>query len=172
MSERIPLAGSYGLLLKNYDFQSFQTHPMSWFQVTPTTLLLKPWYNPNPAGAPDKSDIWELSETKSSEAQKKENNNLTLSAPALQSYVICHSCVRQKFHFSKMLFLPWLTIVLHRITKENLHFSPKKARVHYNLALNMCYPLFTSRSKFNCPENTNGGEFKKKYLYFVALFLR
>ena len=49
---------------------------MSWFQATPTTLLLNPCYNPHPAGAPDKSDIWELSETKSSGAQEKEKNNL------------------------------------------------------------------------------------------------
>ena len=44
---------------------------------------------------------------------------LTLSAPALQTYVIQHTHMTQKFHFSKVLFLPWLTIVLHRKTKES-----------------------------------------------------
>ena len=95
---------------------------------------------------------------------------LTLSAPTLQSYVICRSCMRQKFHFSKMLILPWLTIVLHRITKENLHFSPKKGRVHYNLAVNMCYPLFASRSKFNYPENTNWWRIQEEIFVFCITF--
>ena len=152
-------------------FSVLSNLPMSQFKVTPTTLLLNPCYNPHPAGAPDKSDIWELSETKSLEAQEKENNNLTLSALALQSYVICHSCVRQKFHFSKMLFLPWLTIVLHRITKEKLRFSAKKARTCYDLALNMCYPLFASRSKLNCPENTNWWRIQKENICILYHFL-
>ena len=80
---------------------------------------------------------------------------LTLCAPALQSYVIWHTHVRQKFHFSKIFFLPWLTIVLHRITKENLYFSPKKARGCYNSPLIMCYPLFASSSKFIYSKTTN-----------------
>ena len=95
---------------------------------------------------------------------------LTLCALVLQSYVIWYTSVRQKFYFSKMLFLPQLTIVLHRITKENLHFSPKKARVHYNLALNMWYPLFASRSKFNCPENTNWWRIQEEIFVFCTTF--
>ena len=66
---------------------------------------------------------------------------LTLSAPALQSYVIQHTRMRQKFCFSKRPFLPWLTIVLHRIIKEILSFCRKKPRVHCNSPLIMCYPL-------------------------------
>ena len=93
---------------------------------------------------------------------------LTLSAPALQSYVIHHTRVRQKSHFSKMHFLPQLTIVLHRITKENLNFSPKEARLHYNLSSIMCYPLFVSISKFICPKNTNWWRIRSN---FVLLFL-
>ena len=95
---------------------------------------------------------------------------LTLSVPALQSYVICHTHVRQKFHFSKMLFLPWLTIVLCRKTKENLHFSLKKARIHYNLSLNMCYPLFASRSKFICPKNTIWWRIQEVIILYCTTF--
>ena len=95
---------------------------------------------------------------------------LTLSTPALQSYVICHTRMRQKFHFTKMLFLPWLTIVLHMKTKENLCFSPKKARAHYNSGLNMCYPLFASRSKFICPKNTNWWRNQEVIILFCTTF--
>ena len=95
-------------------------------------------------------------------------SSLTLSAPALQSYVIHHTHMRQKFYFSKILFLPWLTIVLHRITKENLSFSPKEARACYNLSSMMCYPLFVSISKFICPKNTNWWRIRSN---FVPLFL-
>ena len=94
---------------------------------------------------------------------------LTLSTPALQSYVIHHTCMRQKFHFSKMLFLPWLTIVLHRITKKNLHFSPKEARVHYNLSSIVCYSLFLSVSAFICPKNTNWWRIRSNFVLFFLL---
>ena len=93
--------------------------------------------------------------------------HFTLSVPVLQSYVIRHTCMKQKSNIWKMLFLPWLTIVLHRIIKENLHFSPKEARVHYNLSTIMSYPLFVSRSKFICPKNTNRWRIRSN---FVLLF--
>ena len=79
---------------------------------------------------------------------------LTLSVPALQNYVNCHSCVRLELHFSKSHFLQWPTIVLYRIAKENLSFCHKKWRVHYNSPLIMCYPLdqniFYSPKLRNC----------------------
>ena len=59
---------------------------------------------------------------------------LTLSATALQSYVIRHTRVRQKFHFSKMIFLPRLTIVLRRIYNQR-KFAFFSQRVCYNLTL-------------------------------------
>ena len=39
------------------------------------------------------------------------SRKLILSAPALQSYINWHTCMRNKFHFSKSSFLPWLTKV-------------------------------------------------------------
>ena len=66
---------------------------------------------------------------------------LTLSAPALQTYVNHPDHMWLKFHFSKSTLLPWLTIVLLRIAKENLSFCDKKWRVHYNSPQIMCYPL-------------------------------
>ena len=90
--------------------------------------------------------------------------------PALQSYVMHHTRMRQKFHFPKMLFLPWLTIVLCMKTKENLHFSPKKGRACYNLGLNMCYPLFASKSQFICPKNTNWWRIQEVIILFCTTF--
>ena len=73
---------------------------------------------------------------------------LTLRAPALHSYENRPTRMRLQSHIDKLISLPQLTIVFHRITKENLDFSHKKSRVHYNSPLIMCCPLFTSTSKF------------------------
>ena len=84
--------------------------------------------------------------------------------------MICHTCMRQKFHFSNMLFLAWLTIVLYKKTKENLGFSPKKTKVCYNSWLFMCYSLFASRSRFFYTETIIWWRIQEVIILFVQLF--
>ena len=92
--------------------------------------------------------------------------NLTLSAPALQSYVNRPDHVRLKFHFSKSTLLPWLTIVSARTTNENFRFSYKNWRVHTKRPKIVCFPLYKKKKETFYRQKVQCGEkIHLQYLY-------